>query len=101
MHLVNNTPLNVAAVPNSEERDWMAVLLLACVTYHVEESGALRVADRQSPLLLEAGLPFPNDKQFVRSHVSVCVTGFVYPDRTGDARAEARLKVGRCDLRIR
>lgn len=99
MRFVNNTPLQAAMIPNSEEEDRVTALFLCSVTYRITEQG-LEVASVQQPLLLGQDLPYPNDAMLLKAAISVCATGFVYPREREARQATAVLRVGSTEATI-
>lgn len=99
MHFVNNTPLQAAMIPSSEEDDRVTALFLCSVTYRITDRG-LQVASGQRPLLLGQDLPYPNDAMLLKAAISVCATGFVYPREREARQATAVLTVGSTEAAI-
>lgn len=93
MRFVNNTPLPAATIPSSGERD-LFVLGLCCATYDLCQERGARLSKNQRPLVVAQQSPYPGDDLFLRTGVSVCATGFVYPEQPGGSRGLARLLVG-------
>lgn len=99
MRFVNNTPLPAAMIASSEADDRVTTLFLCAVTYRIVEQG-LELAAVQQPLMLGQDLPYPNDAMLLKSAVSVCATGFVYPREREARRATAVLRVGSTEVTI-
>lgn len=99
MRFVNNTPLPAAMIPSSEADDRVTALFVCAVTYRITDQG-LEVAAVQRPLMLGQELPYPNDAMLLKSAISVCATGFVYPREREARQATAVLRVGSTSVAI-
>ncbi|HEY4122582.1 MAG TPA: DUF2169 domain-containing protein, partial [Byssovorax sp.] len=97
MFFVNATPLQTTAVPNAEEGDDVAVLVVTAITCKLgagdDVTAPLTLAKVQRPLVLGMGGEVPGDDVFVRKGASLTVTGYVHASATDPTRGEARVVV--------
>lgn len=114
MKLINDTPCPGAYIPSADVQDSILGLFLMALSCDITADG-LRASAEQAPLILSAaGSKFsgpdvdpepeeltPDDAQFMRRGVGVTATGYVYPDKKGEAKtALATLTVGDVTRRV-